>query len=246
MGNKSMPLAERTPALEKLFQQDAAAESERGRACRANQRCGCAAGAASRGSSAPGAGLTFTDSAGRSEPVALETKPYRPLDAGGPRRKHLAGDGNARTLAITPARVEVVTDGGWAERPDRAMLVLEDRVGCAVGGAPDGRVGLLECGRGEALRRGTSVGATAGFRASGDAGGCPLGGGPRRPGVFLERAELSVPHFRKIAVRVKILAMAEDERGQIWLGGRIGLSVWDGSELRVDRSRRTGKLSRPW
>jgi signal transduction histidine kinase len=31
---------------------------------------------------------------------------------------------------------------------------------------------------------------------------------------------------------VKIVAMAEDEKGRIWFGGRFGLSVWDGTEPR--------------
>lgn len=179
----------------------------------------------------PGVGLSLTDAAGRAELVSLPSalpSAVRAMLEDREGNLWLATDTQG-LWRLRPARVEVLPMAdGLSERA--AMLVFEDHAG-AVWAAP--QAGGLDC---------LSAGAVRHFEIGSER--------PRRPvSALLEtRAGVLWAALRdgaqvysrndqgfssalpKDRAPGKVLAMAEDDLGRLWFGGRFGLSVWEGSE----------------
>jgi signal transduction histidine kinase/ligand-binding sensor domain-containing protein len=225
-------LAERTPSLERLLQQDAIAQRERG------QPAPGEAGVRLRGSGGElweltaGAGLTVTDSAGRAEVVSVQ--PAMPSGARAlieDREGNLwIGTHSQGLWRLRPPRVEMVMKAELLS--DRAaLLVFEDRasalwVARQRGGLDrlsDGAVTHFDVGPAFPAR---PISALLETRAG------TLWAAARDGQVYAWKDggfSLAFPAERGPG---KILAMAEDERGEVYFGGRYGLSVWGGIEPR--------------
>jgi len=230
--DKTARLAERTAGLEKLLQQDAAAEQERGRPEPGENGIRLRGARGELWEFTSNAGLTLTDSAGRTEPISLQPEPASVVQGMIEDR-----EGNlwlpTRTQGLwrlRPSRVEMLTTANGLSDP-ATMLVLEDRAEALWAACLAGGLDRLSPGAGKHFEIGPEQ--------------------PRRPvSALLETRDgvlwaatregqvyswkdlgFSAP-FRKDRGPGKILAMAEDEQGHVWFGGRFGLSVWDGGELR--------------
>ncbi len=225
-------LAERTAALEKLLQEDAAVGAERGRAAQGENRVRLRGARGDCWEFGPGAGLTLTASACRTEPVSLQREPPSRVRAMAEDREGnvwLATDTEG-LWRLSPSRAEILTTAdGLSDRG--ALLVFEDRAGALWVSPQTGGLDSLDGGAGRHFE---------------------VGSGPvRRPisalletraGVLWAATRDGQAHswkdqgfsapFLHLRGPGKIFAMAEDDRGQLWFGGRFGLSAWAGSELR--------------
>lgn len=225
-------VVERTPALEELFADDAEVDPERGRQVtgEAGLRLRAAGGDLWRYVSTEG--LTRTDPKGRVKPISLQTEP--PADV-----RALAEDregniwlatGTQGLWRLRPSRVEVLTMADGLS--DRAThLVLENRTGTLWVAPQAGGVDSINCGvvkhfPVDPAREGRPVAALLETRAG------VLWAATRDGQVYLWNNEGFGRAFANAPPPSKIVAMAEDEQGQIWLGGRYGLVVSDGSDVR--------------
>lgn len=229
--DKSARRAARSPALEKLLQQDAANEAERGRPAPGETKLRLRSSQGALWQFTPEDGLTITDHAGRTVPVSLQTEAPSTVQAMFEDR-----EGNVWLAThsqglwrLRASRVEMLTMAeGLSDRA--ALLVLEDRsralwVAPQAGGLD--RLGPcdvqhFELGTGT-IRRAvsalleTKAGALWAATRDGQVHGW-------KDGAFS-------PAFPNDRRANKVGAMAEDDRGRVWFGGRSGLVVWDGSEL---------------
>lgn len=181
----------------------------------------------------PGEGLTITDSAGRVQPVSLQTAPPSAVRAMMEDREGSIwlATGTQGLWRLRPARVEVLTRAnGLSDRT--ARVVLEDRAGALwiaprSGGLDYFSAGMakhLEVGPEEARR---PVSALLETRAG------VLWAATRDSQVYFSKDGIFTPAFPKNRGADGTVAIAEDEQGRLWLGGRTGLHVWDGSDLRA-------------
>lgn len=232
-GEKSARGAERTAALENLLQQDAAAEPGRGRTVLGESGVRLRGARGELWQFTSEAGMTVTDSTGRTEPVALQ-----PDAPSGVRAMMEDREGNLWLATGTqglwrlrPSRVEVLTTAdGLSDRA--ATLVFEDRAG-ALWAAP--QAGGLDCWSAGAVKH-FPIGPAPGLRPVSALLQTRAGViWAATPGarVYSWKGEGFSPAFPDLRGPGKVLAMVEDERGRIWFGGRQGLATWEGSELRL-------------
>jgi signal transduction histidine kinase len=225
-------LAQRTPALEKLFEQDSIADVERGHQVQGESGVRLRTSRGDLWRFTPGDGLTLTDTAGGTEPVSMQAETPSAVRAILEDREGniWLATGTQGLWRLRPSRVEVLTTmDGLSDRA--SQLVLEDRAGALwvatqVGGLDclsHGPVKHFPVDPSRALR---PVSAVLESRAG------ILWAATRDGQVYsLKDGGFSRP-FSGAGAPAKIQAMAEDDHGRIWLGGRYGLSVWDGNEPR--------------
>ncbi len=225
-------VAQPDAALKELLQKNAAAEAESGRPIPGERGARLRGRGGELWSYSSGKGLTITDAAGIEQRVAL------PLELSAIVQGMLEDrEGNiwlatrAQGLwRLRPSRVDVLTiEDGLSDRT--TQLVCEDRAGGLwVAPLPGGldRLATDSVKRFDVtpppLRR--TISAMLETRA----------------GVFwAATSEAQVYNLNNDAFGLafprergpgKVMAMAEDDQGRIWFGGRYGLSYWDGGETR--------------
>jgi signal transduction histidine kinase/ligand-binding sensor domain-containing protein len=224
-------LAQRTPALERLLG-DAAADPELGRQVQGESGVRLRTTRGDLWRFMPGEGLTLTGSTGGTELVSLQAEPPSAVRAILEDREGniWLATGTQGLWRLRPARVEVLTTrDGLSDRA--SQLVLEDRAGALWVAT---LAGGLDCLNAETVkhfpvdpsRALRPVSALLELRSGG------LLAATRDGQVYaLNDGAFSRP-FSGAGAPAKILAMAEDDQSQIWLGGRYGLSVWNGNDPR--------------
>jgi signal transduction histidine kinase/ligand-binding sensor domain-containing protein len=227
---KKPHLADRTPELDKLLQEDAIWGQQHGRSPPHGGQITFRDSKQRLWQFTPGSGLTVSSSDSQPEPVSLQGGPPAVITAMCEDREGsiwLATQAQG-LWRLRPPRVEILAGAeGLSDR--EILLVREDRAG-ALWMAPSS--GGLDCIT-EGIARHFEVGSV------------------RRVSALLEtkagilwaaRSEGTVYWWKNGSFRKafqndnlgpgKIVAIAEDQEGRIWFGGRPGLLVLDGSDSR--------------